>query len=317
MASLCYFCGYMKLLPNDPYSCGCHRDLAEGAETIAPASEAKAKATPLLKRTVPPALLEGSHEDDDDFPHDDGPVSCRNVEYLDWTHTPKMVVQTDGSAQCFISTAKTQAKTRQHALHLVREFDIQPSMAVKKQQEQKARLTCLSKLHEIRVREQDLRKWGNNLEVLSQKALPPLKSTKQASGVDKTKKSVISYRRQRPRPLEDSGQAGIAKGEESVLQEPRWGRRSAKELPRVQPSTTSKHSSSLPRLGVQCKGLGQDPDICDHPSMKKRFDIKAMPSLGAMSTLGSSLSLPSLFSAGKSRPRAWRHPSNPSMEELE
>lgn len=295
---LCFFCGHFKSLPNDPYSCGCHRALCEDAE-MRSTTETKTNAAPVVKGSAPPAPFGQSGAcQDDDFPLDDGPLTAsEDAEYLDWTCTPKTEIQNDGSSRCFISTVQPMQGNRKHALHLIREFEIQPAVAMKREMEQAAHAS--SKVRAIRVREDDLRKWGDNLEMLSQKALPPVKQpAKPAGTVDKKPEQVSSYRKKRPTPLEsfqETGQNDWSKTREFVP---------GKSFNVV---TNRKHSSSLPGLGFPQHG--EVSGLCKpQRSVNKRLGSRAA------STLAATLSLPALFSAGKSRPRAWRCPSNPSSE---
>jgi len=89
---------------------------------------------------------------------------------LDWTFTPHYMMMKDGHSRCFVSTARTKPETRQKKMYLVREVDIQPPLLKKEATEQKPHATRQPR--EIRVREEDLRKCGPNIELLSQFALP-------------------------------------------------------------------------------------------------------------------------------------------------
>jgi len=327
MATLCFFCGYAKALPNDPFSCGCHRVLHEDAEIAAPKAKIVA-ASPLHKRALPPALGEGLHSDpSDDFPLENGSGSKRqDAEFLDWTYTPKMEQQNDGSARCFTSTVQPTQGNRQHVLRLIREFDIEPSLAVKRDKQQKA--CSIGKAKEIRVREEDLRKWGDNLNVLSQKAIPPpppKPDVKQASPDAKKKKrhTMANYYQKPVKISEGYGRQSLDHLEEF----PRSGcnfhqsklHKSVTDNGITQKnmhSGSKQTSSSLPKLGFSCTGGLGGPDVCSvegpvscavegsQCSAKKRFGFNVA------STLGPSLSLPTLFAAGKSRPRVWRCPSS-------
>lgn len=114
------------------------------------------------KRMLPPALDESAVE------------SCASAAQdwgsLDWTFSPNYMMMKDGHSRCFVSTAQTTQEKRLKKLYLVREVDIQPPPLKSKATESQA---CASrKPREIRVREEDLRKCGPNIELLRQFALP-------------------------------------------------------------------------------------------------------------------------------------------------
>jgi hypothetical protein len=105
---------------------------------------------------------------------------------LDWTLTPKCSMSTDGHSVCFIATPNLAQESRQHALHLVRELEIQPTSFDKKKGKTKG---------EIRVREEDLRKWGDNLAMLSQCALPNVEAMTEMRIFGKKASNVSSRKR--------------------------------------------------------------------------------------------------------------------------
>jgi len=132
------------------------------------------------KRATPPALDESSISE------------TKDEGFLDWTFTPHFMMLKDGHSRCFIATARTTKETRQKALHLVREVDIEPSYVKKDTTQQKPHPT--SKPKEIRVREEDLRKCGPNLELLRQCALPRMEPNtiqKKKKGADTDDKTSI------------------------------------------------------------------------------------------------------------------------------
>lgn len=128
-------------------------------------------------RVLPPALDES--------------CEAREVDPLDWTYTPHFTMQKDGHSKCFISTAQTKQEGRQHALHLVRELEIQPSVMLPKSAANHKPHTD-RKLKEIRVREEDLRKCGPNLELLSQCALPRMEPNMMQMKLSKHTKGASS-----------------------------------------------------------------------------------------------------------------------------
>jgi len=109
---------------------------------------------------------------EDDFPLDDGPRIVEDADYnLDWSFTPQTVMQNEGNFRCFISQRAPCKETRR-TLHLVREFAMQPSTSNQKGPYKilppSAQCRLNKKPMEIRVREGDLRKYGGNIDVLSQ-----------------------------------------------------------------------------------------------------------------------------------------------------
>jgi len=146
-------------------------------------------------RFLPPALDESFEAQEVDDP-------------LDWTYTPHFTMQKDGHSRCFITTAQAKQEGRQHALHLVRELEIQPSgrqhalhlgreletqpsvMLPKSATNHKPHTA--RKVKEIRVREADLRKCGPNLELLSQCALPRMEPNMMQMKLSKHQKGASS-----------------------------------------------------------------------------------------------------------------------------
>jgi hypothetical protein len=113
-------------------------------------------------------------DQEDDFPLDDGPKVIEDDDYLDWTVTPQTVMQSEGNVRCIISQRAPSKQTR-HALHLVREFALHPSISPEKGVHRilspSARCRLNKKPMEIRVREEDFRKYGGNIDVLTQCAV--------------------------------------------------------------------------------------------------------------------------------------------------
>jgi len=101
-----------------------------------------------------------------------------DLDFLEWTLTPHLTILKDNNSKCFIATPQTAKGSRQHALHLVREFDIQPARVIEDPFSSRKKTTLkrdpCGEPRQIRVREEDLRKCGANLGLLTQYALPPL-----------------------------------------------------------------------------------------------------------------------------------------------
>jgi hypothetical protein len=134
------------------------------------------------------ALSGAAPSPDDDFPSDDGPQTLRNPANLDWSFTPKIDIQRDGNARCFI-TQRPTSKLPQKAfrgkgigLHLVREFQLEPALLERRERLDKDHQVSHGSRQfqtqplEIRVSEEEFRKYGGNLQELRQNCLPPVKS---------------------------------------------------------------------------------------------------------------------------------------------
>mmetsp|Transcript_145261 Transcript_145261/g.253521 ORF Transcript_145261/g.253521 Transcript_145261/m.253521 type:complete len:256 (+) Transcript_145261:77-844(+) len=90
-------------------------------------------------------------------------------DMLDWTITPTTEVLKDGFARCFIATPQPSCGSlRSHPLYLVREMEIVPGKLRADAAAEKR--PCL----EIRVKEEDFRKCGSDLQLLSKHALPKM-----------------------------------------------------------------------------------------------------------------------------------------------
>jgi len=181
---------------------------------------------------------------------DDGSTAeDEEYESLDWTFTPNFLVLKDGHSRCFIATARPTQETRQPGLHLVREVEIQPS-CLEKKRAMKQKCHSSKKALEIRVREEDLRKFGDNLNELSQCALPSLKPPqppepdRATQGRGNNRRQAISIpkhaRQSHLEPLQSLPEAG-------------WNLQPSRRTP----SKGIKHSSSAPNLGTS----GQSP-VC-------------------------------------------------------
>jgi len=114
-------------------------------------------------RISPPALEEASITEGQD-----------DAEFLAWTFTPNFLRSTkDGHSRCFVKTAQpAQLENRQHSVYLVRELEIEPTTFKKKSVCPRTRQN--KPPLEIRVREEDFRKCGDNWrQLLPQKPSTP------------------------------------------------------------------------------------------------------------------------------------------------
>jgi len=171
---------------------------------------------------MPSALEEGSI----------GEKDAQSEEFLAWTFTPKTMILKDGHSKCFTHTAKPTQATRQHSLHIVREFEIQPPLNSLEEKSSPPRLLgSRLKPLEIRVREEDLRKCGDNLQLLSQCALPPAKPPTPAGRKKKRRTSCA------PLNLVRSPEPALKIG---------YG---VKPMDMHRPNTSNLHRSSAPSLG--------------------------------------------------------------------
>lgn len=205
----------------------------------------------LSKRPTPPALDEVSIDDDQE---DDS---------LAWTFTPDFMVSKDGHARCFIATAQPEQETRFHAPYLVREVEIQPSAVGKKnlvKEDRKHRRNA--KLFDLprtmRVREEDFKKCGGDIRLLSRCALPRVQPNMQEAVVlpeSKRKRHGKCPRHYCFKPLRSI---------------PETGREHGKKQCSVGAGCTgpsaSKHTSSAPSLGASHVSSLRLPALGDAPS---------------------------------------------------
>jgi len=177
----------------------------------------------------------------------------QEFESLDWTFTPNFLVLKDGHSRCFIATARPTQETRQPGLHLVREVEIQPS-CLEKKRAMKKKCHSSKKALEIRVREEDLRKFGDNLNELSQCALPSLKPP-QAPGPEQEKNGLGNKRRHAISVPNHARQSQLEPLQS--LPEAGWNLRPSRRTP----SKAIKHSSSAPNLGTSGKAPVRLPTV--------------------------------------------------------
>jgi len=282
MAALCFFCGCAKTLPNNPLGCGCRRALSDDADKARPQSA-----------TQPFFTKRRGAEDDDDFPNDTGPGFGKNAAHLDWSHTPKTVVLKDGDAQCFITTAQSTQRKRQHPHHLVREFRIEPSPLAKNIKLSNEELLTHPMRQEIRLCEKDVRNRSDKFEVSSECSIPPVKPDKQKSFTDKHPLVSGSGGQHRESWRRSPGQAReihAAKGcnmADQTLQGTAQRRNVASKTMCSQMSrkpSNNKRSSSLPALGSSREF---DGSCVPEPQrgIKKSLGFKVAYALGATGKL--------------------------------
>jgi len=171
-------------------------------------------------------------------------------DFLDWTCTPEMMVLKDGHARCFVATAAQPPKEdRRHSLHLDREIEIQPSALEKKAADRKSRVRV--EPLEIRVREEDLRECGDNIEELVQcalgtKNLPPMKHWWQKCGGGKKKPNLSSYGRG-GRKVHRGRDTNLARNVSTLATLLEQGPLNAAWM-----LSKDRHSASVPALGNSC-----------------------------------------------------------------
>lgn len=195
------------------------------------------------------------------------------AKFLSWTFTPDFMSHKEGHSRCFVATVQPMQKTRVHAPHLVRELEIQP-LCLELKDILTPKLPPIGPALEIRVREEDFRKWGGNLDMLNQCALPCLKQNiHNQFGEYKKKGTHKKARRCQVDPFHDILKSTNAEG------------RILPSIKRCHSVPAMKSSSSAGEMRSE-KGGGvvRLPSICEGQC---KVD-------GKTSSLRSSFSLPSL-----------------------
>jgi len=203
----------------------------------------------LLKRILPPPLDAGSINE------------SKDVEFLAWTFTPRTMVLKDGHSRCFIATAQPDQESRQHACHIVREFAMQPSILEKKQKaiERSTKVTLVPL--QIRVRERDLHKCGDNLALLTRFAIP-------SAQTDTSQKSTKKKQRHPREPLVESPDLGCGLHKKKDRRPP--FKSSLDKLPGGGRTLAKKeHGASVPTLGLSWGELYPETAQTESSKMKQ------------------------------------------------
>jgi len=224
------------------------------------------------KRTLPPALDESS-------------VSEAQEGSLDWTFTPQYMMMKDGHSRCFVSTARTTQETRQKQMYLVRQLDIRPPSRKKETTEQKPPAT--RKPREIRVREEDLRKCGRNIELLSQFALPCMEPNMIQMKMKKKKKGTDTDGRTTIKRSSSVPTLGSLCNADASLHLPML------PSPSEGGCSKTKHHRSNSRASLLDVDAQDPTDVHDKATLSKKGDLPSVIWRNALSRRASGLRIPS------------------------
>jgi hypothetical protein len=151
---------------------------------------------------APPLAMQGEagneieSDDDDCLPLPDTVSGLKkrsgaDDDGLNWTYSPKIECVKEGKTKCFIRTPQfTETTERQHALHLVREFEIVPD---KQSSSNIPQALATSRSSPGLMREESLRKSVPDPAKLRKCTLPPVQIPSKARG-EKTRSRYTLYR---------------------------------------------------------------------------------------------------------------------------
>jgi len=182
-----------------------------------------------------------------------------DADPLDWSSTPRVSMLQEGNMCCFVAVPEQSHSGDSSKPRLQREFDIIPSRAKGKKDLGQLFRSCgkvLGGATEFRVREQDLRRCGSDLELLKNCHLPLIEEASSASPLLPRSKYTLQPR--------DCSAARLTRGRPAAAPSKRAGL----DLPSLQ-TAAALDAASPPRPPARSRATGAVAAAMTSPAMPR------------------------------------------------